>query len=104
MKSTCKTKVESCVNVALVHIAPGNHVLNLRDHSFNLKGGGLWGGGGGSVSKFDGKIFSVSDMDKHKYSENIYKYCCFRMKIMSRKQFSGPPRSEKKYFDSENKT
>ena len=59
-----------------VHKDNFNNAINFRDHPFNFKG---WGGGGGrvflgktfSVSKFDGKNVSVSDMDRKKYSEKI---------------------------------
>ena len=84
----------------------------IRDHPFILKGGGLWffWRKKHSVSKFDGKHISVSDMDIKKYSEALYALQNFVFVdkiIMSPqlvpKKLSAAPRSENKHFDSEKK-
>ena len=59
-------------------VMPARALIWLREHPFNLKvgamiylGGGGWGGDFLSAN-FMEKFFSVSDMDRNKYSESTY--------------------------------
>ena len=61
------------------------------------------GGGGGSVGKFDGNIFSVSDMGRKNYSETLQAFKKYRFveKINVAKKNSDALWREKQYFYSE---
>ena len=84
---------------SLHHIIPSH----LREHPFNLKGGG---GGGFSVCKFDGKkILSLTWAEKNILFAlwALKKYCFCRKKIMSRqlvvkKTFCLASKRKKKFY------